>query len=537
MISLRPYQHEAIEAVRAAAKRGVRRPLIGLPTGTGKTVVFSAIVQAAAKKGSRCLILAHRDELLTQSEEKLTAVAPELALSTGFVKAKLNDHHTPVVIASVQTLSRSNRLAQIVDPFDIVIVDEAHHAAADSYMRVLDGLGSFRETGGPLTIGVTATPQRADGKDLGATWQEIVYHRDMLSMMREGYLCDLRGIRVKLGGLDLSDVRTTGGDYNDADLEEALEAADAPEHGVRAWHKYCAGRKTICFTPTIALAQMVAAEFRETGVAARALSGKTPLEERREMLRRFKTGEVQVIANAQVLTEGFDEPSVECVMIARPTKSQGMYVQMVGRGTRIAPGKKDCIVLDIVGATDRLDLTTLPRLFGLDEEGEQDTTEKVDADTDGEDSGSVLDWSERDEKKSGRITARQVELFARQEIAWVRADDGLWVLSIGNQSHIQLVADDDRWDVILDRKDYGRTYLAKGLDQGYAMGTAEDYARQNGASSNLVSRNAAWREGPASEKQVAALRRMKVSVPHGISRGEASDLLGAAVARFKRRDG
>lgn len=255
------------------------------------------------------------------------------------------------------------------------------------------------------------------------------------------------------------------------------------------------------------------------------------------MLRRFKTGEVQVIANAQVLTEGFDEPSVECVMIARPTKSQGMYVQMVGRGTRIAPGKKDCIVLDIVGATDRLDLTTLPRLFGLDEEGEQDTTEKVDADTDGEDSGSVLDWSERDEKKSGRITARQVELFARQEIAWVRADDGLWVLSIGNQSHIQLVADDDRWDVILDRKDYGRTYLAKGLDQGYAMGTAEDYARQNGASSNLVSRNAAWREGPASEKQVAALRRMKVSVPHGISRGEASDLLGAAVARFKRRDG
>ncbi len=249
------------------------------------------------------------------------------------------------------------------------------------------------------------------------------------------------------------------------------------------------------------------------------------------MLRAFASGKIQVIANAQVLTEGFDEPTVDCVMIARPTKSQGMYVQMVGRGTRLAPGKKDAVILDIVGATDRLDLLTLPRLFGQDEDDDE-KTQKVDADTDANESGSVLDWSEREEK-AGKITARTVYLFTRQDIAWVRAEDGLWVLGIGS-GQIELRAHGDKWDVYLNPKQGSRIPIATGLDQGYAMGAAEDYARNQGSGAHvLVSKNAQWRMAPASDKQVQAMRRLKISVPDNVSRGEASDQLAAAIARLK----
>lgn len=538
MISLRPYQQEALAATRDAFVRGIRRPLISLPTGTGKTVIFSSVTKGAAAKGRRVLILAHRDELLRQSADKLVAVAPELAMRIGFVKASTDDYDHDVVIASVQTLARPKRLAKIVEenalsgrPFDVVIVDEAHHAAADSYQSILYGLGSF-EADGPLTIGVTATPQRADAKDLGATWQEIVYHRDMLSMMRERYLCDLRGRQIRLEALDLGSVKVTAGDYNAGDVGDALEVADAPEHGVRAWHKYAAGRKTIVFTPTIALAEEFASEFTRTGVPAVALSGNTPTDERRSILRRFHEGEIRVIANAQVLTEGFDEPDVECIVIARPTKSQPMYVQMVGRGTRLSPGKKDCLVLDLVGATDRLDLTTLPRLFGLGEDGDGESSEGSVSQ-----GGSILDAaSEHDERerKAGRIASREVELFSRAELAWVAVGPGRWLLDLGDEK-VELLARGDRWDVVAFAKGKLPRKLAEGLEQGYAMGTGDDYARGSGElAGKLIDKAARWRQRPASSKQLGTLAKLKVAIPHGVSAGEASDLLSAAIARKQR---
>lgn len=538
MISLRPYQQEAIQAVRAGFVRGIRRPLISLPTGTGKTVVFSAIVEGAVKKGRRVLILAHRDELLQQASDKLTTVAPDLWNEIGFVKAQRNEIDRSVVIASVQTLARQKRLDALVEyglnvgrPFDLVIVDEAHHSAADSYQRILTGLGCF-EDGGPLTIGVTATPQRSDALDLGATWQEVIYHRDMLWAMRSGYLCDLRGIKVTLGGLDLGGVKTTAGDYNTGDLEEALEAADAPEHGVRAWQKYAAGRKTICFTPTIKLAHAVAAAFQAQGVSAAALSGETHALDRKEMLARFAAGDLKVIANAQVLTEGFDEPGVECIMIARPTKSQPMYVQMVGRGTRLSPGKKDCVILDIVGATDRLDLTTLPKLFGLGEDDSQSGDPE-------KDTGSVLgaaDHHDEVERKAGRISAREVELFARQDFAWVPVRPGLWVLGTGPEGDVELVASGETWTAQVRKKGAGTRILLEGVDLGYAMGAGDDYARSSGdRAAYLVAKDAPWRSRTATTKQLDTLRKLKVATPHGLSAGEASDLLAAAIASKAKR--
>jgi superfamily II DNA or RNA helicase len=534
-IELREYQREAIAAVRDSwVQRGVRRPLIGLPTGTGKTVVFSTIAESAVRRGSRVLILAHRDELLSQAADKLLQVAPDLAMQIGFVQGKRDDYMQPVTIASVQTLCRRRRMQRLHDAgvkFDVVIVDEAHHAAAASYRFILDELGCMRE-GGPLTIGVTATPQREDGKALADVWQDVVYHRDMLSMIREGFLCDLRGVQVRLQ-LNMDNVRVSRGDYVDADSAEALVDANAPQHVVSAWQRKARGRRTIVFTPTIALAQRMAVEFQEAGVRAESVSG-VPLDERREILKRFHTGETTVVTNAQVLTEGFDEPAVDCIVIARPTRSQTMYVQMVGRGTRTFPGKQDCVILDVVGASTDNDLTTLPRLFGI--------PESEDADIDGaaslEDEGvAVVAGRIQDEQvRAGRIVARQVELFNRRDLAWVLAKPGLWTLGAGDTQVILEADTADRWTASAYRRGGGSEQITTNVDLGYAMGAAEDYARRQGSFAEvLVDRAAAWRQLAPSNGQLRTLRKNRIAIPTGMTRGEASDAISAMIATSRAR--
>lgn len=539
-IELRPYQRESIQSIREGWRRRVRRPLIQLPTGTGKTIVFSSIISAAAMKDRRAIVLAHRDELISQAADKLISVAPELAMSIGRVQGKDDEVGAQIVVASVQTLARPNRLARLnaAGDFDIVIVDEAHHAAADSYRRVLEGLGAFREDG-PLTIGVTATAQRADRRDLGEVWQEIVYSRDMLSMILEGYLCNLRGIQVRLAGFDADALTVRRGDFVDAEAGEALSAAEAPEYAVRAWQRHAAGRKTIVFTPTIALAQEMATRFRQAGIAAESVSGVS-LDERRDILDRFHRGEVTVVTNAQVLTEGYDEPGVECIVIARPTRSQPMYVQMVGRGTRTAPGKDDCLILDLVGASDRMDLTTLPRLFGM---GEDDGGDGGDAGL-GNDDADLIELMQtggiaavaQEQIRRGRITARQVELFNRADLHWIRVRDGLWTLNAGDFT-VCLEARADEWDVVAYPKQRGQRAerISEGLEQGYAMGAAEDWVRrQPGFAVHLVSRSAEWRGRRPSRRQLQTAGKLQIAVTPTMTAGEVSDLISARIAQRRR---
>ena len=358
-LALRPYQHEAIDEILAAISNGINRPLVSLPTGTGKTVVFAHLL---AQRGGRGLVLAHRDELLRQAADKLMLVAP--GLNVGIVKAGENQVAAQVVVASVQTLSRPNRLEQLPGDIETLVVDEAHHAVAPTYLRILEYLGAFN-TNGPLCVGFTATPERGDGAGLGAVWQKIVYQKTILEMLLAGYLCDLRAVRVSVA-VNLNQVRVRGGDYAEGELGRAMMHANAPAHVVAAYQEHAAGRKTLVFTPTVDLAHAMAESFESAGVRAEALDGQTPDEERRAILRRLHSGETQVVANCAVLTEGFDEPSIDCVIVARPTKSKPLYIQMVGRGTRIYPGKEDCLVLDVVGATSRHDLITASTIFDLD---------------------------------------------------------------------------------------------------------------------------------------------------------------------------
>jgi ATP-dependent helicase IRC3 len=311
---------------------GITRPLVALPTGTGKTVVFSHLID---QRPGRALVLAHRDELIRQAVDKLLMINPDFHI--GVVKAEENQIAAPVVVGSVQTLARSNRLEQLSTHFNTVIVDEAHHVVADSYQRILEHVGSFA-LDGPVTIGFTATPERADKVGLGKVWERIVYQKTLLEMITQGYLCDVRAVRVSVQ-VNLDQVHTRAGDFVESELESVLLSADAPEHVVAAYKKHALGRTALVFTPTVRMAYRVAEAFWNAGVAADALDGTMPLDERRGILNRLHTGETKVVANCAVLTEGFDEPSIDCIIIARPTKSKPLYIQMVGRGTRLYPGK------------------------------------------------------------------------------------------------------------------------------------------------------------------------------------------------------
>src|SRR5919106_5399736 len=289
-LALRPYQEESIQAINAAHEEGTTRPLIALPTGTGKTIIFAHLI---AQRVGRALVLAHRDELIRQAADKLLMVNPDMDI--GVVKAEENEIDAPVVVASVQTLSRPNRLAQVCADFPLVIVDEAHHSVADTYLRVLEHLGCLAD-GGPLTVGFTATPERGDKAGLGKVWDKIVYQKTLLEMILQGYLCDLRAVRVTLRA-DLDQVHTCHGDFVEAELESALLAADAPQHVAAAYQEHAQGRKALVFTPTVKVAYAMAEAFQQAGVTAEALDGTTPLDERRDILRRLHTGETMVLCN------------------------------------------------------------------------------------------------------------------------------------------------------------------------------------------------------------------------------------------------
>ena len=364
-IQLRPYQQEAIAAIEAGIDRGIRRPLVVIPTGAGKTIIFASLI---ARRGGSALVLAHRDELLRQAADKITQADPTLGLGVGFVQAARDDVAAPVVVASVQTLARATRLARLPTRFDTVIVDEAHHAGARSYRRILEHLDSS-----PLILGVTATPQRTRG-NLGEVWQEIVYQRGIAEMIAAGYLVDVRGIRVGLEAIDLEAVAQKGGDFDADQLGDALEQASAPAHVLAAYLKHASDRKTVVFVLTVALAHRMAETFRQAGVAAEALDGSTDPQLRLGILARLRAGETRVVLNVGVLVEGWDEPSVECIVVATPTRSQVKYAQIAGRGLRTFPGKRDCLIIDVVGVTDRLDLQTMPRLFGLREQPDLEVT-------------------------------------------------------------------------------------------------------------------------------------------------------------------
>jgi ATP-dependent helicase IRC3 len=513
----RPYQYEAVAALLAATARGVQRPLLVLPTGTGKTIVFALLVQ---RRGGRSLILAHRDELIQQAVDKLRLVDPTLPL--GVVQAARDEHTAPTVVASVQTLSRRTRLTRLMPDFQTIVIDEAHHAPAPTYRRILEYCRAWRADG-PLVVGVTATPERGDHHSLRQVFDRIVYQKTLLEMMQAGYLVDLRAMQVLLQA-DFDALRTQQGNFVEAELETLLLAANAPAQVLAAFQAHAADRKALLFTPTVALAYAMADTFRTAGISAEALDGTTPLATRRAILQRLHTGATRVVANCAVLTEGFDEPSVDCTIIARPTQSAVLYQQMLGRGTRTYPGKTDCLVLDVVGVSTRHTLHTAATLFGCDAGrlARQSVLEIV-----ATREGPTL---EEDIPLTGTLHSTPVDLFARRALRWVQTRQGAWVLSLGSQHGTLRLRPDgpETWQVMQVRRDADPVQLGDTLPLPYAQGLAEDYARHLGVA-RLVEAEAPWRQQPATEKQTALLRKLGLAARAGLTKGEAADLLAAVL--------
>jgi ATP-dependent helicase IRC3 len=523
-LPLRPYQLEALEAIEAAHARGVQRMLVASPTGSGKTVLFAHL---AARRRGRTLILAHRDELIQQAVDKLSMVDPTLEL--GVVKAESNEHEAPVIVASVQTLSRSKRLEQVTPDFETVIIDECHHAWAETWQRVLEHFHCF-DDGGPLTVGFSATPERGDHQNLGDVFEEIVYHKSILDLIPE-YLCDLKAMQVHLD-CDMRELHTRHGDFIDGEVERMLLAADAPRQVARAYLEFALGRKAILFTPTVAIAHAMVTAFHDEGYTPiAAVDASTPLEDRRDLLRRFQTGETMVIANCAILTEGFDNPSVDAIILCRPTKSKVLYTQMIGRGSRHFPGKTDCLIIDVVGNTSRFDLMTFAGLFDIDEKRLQDKTLRQAVDE------QLVQEAQRDamREQEGRLVAQVVSLFRERTVHWIDAGRQHFALSLGGGTMVYLrpmpELGEDRWAVVRKFQDEvgqsRREDLKQGLNLGYAQGFAEDYARKHGAKA-LVDRQARWRQDPPSEGQLRVLRKVGIPIHDGLTKGEASDLISAA---------
>lgn len=561
-LTLRPYQEEALARVEAAEARGVRSLLGVAATGLGKTIMF---VELARRRGGRTLILAHRDELIAQAVAKvcesdtarpITAAAyaalvnvgrADLAQAmvnnvgpgtVGIVKAQDNDLTAEVIVASVQTVSRAKRLAQLVGSgqFRTVIVDEAHHSLADSYKRVLGALSAGGE-GGPLLFGVTATPERGDGKGLGQLYEEVPFNYDILWGIRAGYLADLRARQIVLAAFDERDLKVSRGDYTEGSSGMALLSAGAPRHIVAAWCEEARDRKTLVFTPTVEMAKLTAEAFVHHDIAAGWLSGETPTVERRYLLDQFRKGDLRVLVNCAVLMEGYDEPSIDCIVVARPTKQQGTYVQMVGRGTRRHPGKDDCLILDVVGATTEHSLVTIPSLFGFGADDDVRRGKKSVA--------TAARDHERELIAAGRLKARDVELFKRlttSTIAWVgttdvRSGNPAYVRSLGKDQPtvtlIQRVQGHDAWVCGLVWPDGRKQVLVDHTRLEQAQAVAEDYVRKNGVG-QLARRDAAWRSRPPTDRLLEAAAKWKVTPPAGCTAGELSELIDAKAARAQQ---
>lgn len=347
-LNLRPYQAAAIEAIRTAYVDGRRSVLAVLPTGTGKTVVFAEIARRAADKGGRALILAHRAELLEQAAGKLRAVGVEPGLEQGDAHAA----GEAVVLASVQTL-RGARLARMAEePFGLVVIDEAHHATAAGYRAILGAFPTAR------VLGVTATPDRLDGAALGEVFEHVAYRYELADAIRDGYLARIEARRIRLA-VDLDAVHTRAGDLDVGELEEAYGSEAAIRGVVEPLLELADNRRAILFAVSVAHAEALATRLNDrTPGTARAVSGSTPPVERAALVEAFRAGAFRVLVNCALFTEGFDCPEVEVVAIARPTKSRALFAQMVGRGTRLLPGKASCLVLDFTGNTRRHRLVT-----------------------------------------------------------------------------------------------------------------------------------------------------------------------------------
>lgn len=464
-MKLRPYQQEARTAIQEEWSKGTKKTLLVLPTGCGKTIVFSKVIEDQVRMGKRVLVLAHRGELLDQAADKLEK-------STGLGTATEKAEQTclgswfRVVVGSVQTMQNEKRLKKFPpDYFDTIVVDEAHHCISTGYQRVLK---HFEESD---VLGVTATPDRGDMRNLGSYFESLAYEYTLPKAIKGGYLAPIKALTLPLT-LDLTTVGQQAGDFKTKDLGTALDpylyqiADQMLEH--------CANRKTVVFLPLVKTSQKFTEILNERGFKAAEVNGES--KDRKEILEDFENDKYNVLCNSMLLTEGWDCPSVDCIVVLRPTKVRSLYSQMVGRGTRLHPGKEELLLLDFLWHTEKHELCHPAHLIAENDEVAQAMTKNI------EEAGCPIDLEEAEVTAAEDVVAKREEALAKQLAEMKR-----------------------RKKKLVDPLQFEMSIQAEDLSS---------YAPSFG-----------WEMGPPSEKQVKTLEKMGILPDQVENAGKATKLL------------
>jgi superfamily II DNA or RNA helicase len=535
---LRDYQRECCEKILAAYRANPSgKELVVLPTGAGKTICFVWVIAFLAREYSTtALIIAHRDELLNQAAEKYQAVNP--AAVVGKIGAGVREYGGEVTVCSIQTVSRPHHLKNLKALYGtgkklLIIVDEAHHQSAESYRRVLEALPDA------FVLSVTATPERLDGQQI--IQKAPLYQRTIVEMIKDGYLCNLKAIAIRTD-VSLDEVKSLSGDFNEHELDLAINTPARNLRIVNAYLEHTPDKRAVAFCVTVNHASALAYAFNDMGVPAAVVEGNTSLEERRRIYQEFHDGKILVLCTVMVLTEGWDEPLCEVGIMARPTQSQGLYIQMAGRILRLAPNKPYATLLDITdnSTTHRLMPRNLKSVLKHDLREDE----------------TLLETLEREEKEkpereaeAKRVLVRrlherrekdiQLDLFALPD--WELRENGYLVMIVGKLARIALIPckmAEGLYDV--------RARLAPNFSKSQLwtsslpLEQAAQYAEKKAhilltEGKKLVDKNETWRHQPMSAAQIKMFRWYHLEHRPGMTRGEAADMIDAHKREIEER--
>ena len=518
---LRPYQEVAVsDACKALDKHN--NTLVVAPTGAGKTIMLSALVGKRHKKGKRVLVLQHRDELVSQNKEKFERVNP--LISTSIVNGTVKHWEGDAVFSMVQTMSRDRNLRDR-PLFDMVVIDEGHHAAAPTYTKVIDAV--LKDNENAEIVGFTATPNRGDGKGLRSVFNNCAHQIELATLIREGFLVRPKSFVIDLGvGEQLDNVTKRGKEYDMEEVAAIMDRQVINDRIVSEWTEKASGRKTVVFCSTVSHAEHVCDSFINSGVKANFVTGETDKDERAQMLHDLEFGDLQVIVNVAVLTEGFDAPPVSCVILTRPCSQKGTMVQMIGRGLRILDPelypntvKTDCIVMDFG--------TSIITHGGLDETANLDGAHKSEG---GEaptkicpDCGSEVSANTRIcpicEHEFQKKVKEALDSFVMTEYDLMKLSPFMWIDPFGNGnammamgfSGFTLVGNIGEYWIAIVKAQNGRPRVVSIGEKVQAMAAGDDFLREI-EDSNAANKTKRWLNQAATDKQKEHLRRNGVQI-------------------------
>lgn len=562
MIKLRPYQKDTLDSIAARMWGGRNRLLTKLPTGCGKTIVFSAMPDYFGYK-NRMMVLVHREELADQTAKKLRLLNPNR--SVGVEMADQSCNNADLVVGSVPTLGGKNskRIQQFnANDFDAIIIDEAHHSVGGSYQNVIEHFQVY-ETAKRLLNGTTATPNRADGKGMNEIYQEICYDYSMLQAIKDGWLADIRGIRI-FSKTSLDDIKRVAGDLNLGQLGHAVNNPVRNDMVVRGWLDHGENRQTIVFAVDIEHARSLTAAFKGYGIVSEAIWGDDPF--RKEKLAGHRAGQIKVLVNCQILTEGYDDWRIGCIILARPTESEGLYTQMIGRGTRIpedvenlltarAAGqviaKSDCILIDVVDLSSKHSLVSLPSLIGLPEKLDMKGRGALAVVAEYEEihaAKPLVDLSAATDANSLSTYAESVDLFQvkfspeieqNSQLSWFKTSTDHYFLKLPNKEYICIDRD------VLDNWNIHGTILTRQLDSVKttfkdAITAADGAVKEFGGGLFYLLRRVSKKDGEAvTAPQREMCRRYRITIPANATKGDVrrklSQVLSEAKAAAQKR--